>query len=265
MPLVLISLAAFIAGAVNAVAGGGTFLTFPTLTGIGGLSEKVANMTNTIGLWPGSAASVAAARREFRRLPRGIVAALGAVSIVGGGLGSWLLLKTSARDFRLAIPWLLAFATVVFAFSRPIARWAADRSAGPSRPGQGRRSRKWMLFVAVLQTAIAIYGGYFGAGTGVLMLAGFSFAGLDDIHQMNALKVLMATCINGIAAAIFLFQRVERVDWPTAAAMAAASVVGGSLGMIWGRRLHPARLRLFILAVGVGLTAYYFHKAYVAG
>jgi len=256
MTLFLVSIVSFLAGAINAVAGGGTFLTFPALTGIARLTEKVANMTSTIGLWPGSAASVVAAKSEFRRIPRGMLLAFGAISLIGGALGSWLLLKTTTQGFRLVIPWLLAFATGVFAFSKPIARWAGR--------GHGDRSLKWTLFVAAIQLLVAIYGGYFGAGIGVLMLAGLSFAGLDDIHQMNALKVLLATLINGVAAVVFLLQRIERVDWPMAAAMAVASIAGGFLGMVWGRRVKPDRLRFLILAIGVGLTLYYFWKAYGA-
>src|ERR1700736_2362116 len=114
MTIFWISVVSFIAGAMNAVAGGGTFLTFPALTGVAGLTEKVANMTSTIGLWPGSAASVYATRSEFRRLPIDMVIAFSIISLLGGGIGSWLLLKTSTEAFRLVIPWLLGFATLVF-------------------------------------------------------------------------------------------------------------------------------------------------------
>jgi len=251
MMIFWISVVSFIAGAINAVAGGGTFLTFPALTGIARLSEKVANMTSTIGLWPGSAASVVAARSEFRRLPFGMVISFATISLLGGGTGAWLLLHTSDRDFRLIIPWLLAFATGVFAFSKPIAQWAGRR--------HGDRSLKWTAFVALVQIAVAIYGGYFGAGIGVLMLAGLSFAGLDDIHQMNALKVLLATLINAVAAAVFLSYT---IDWRIAGAMAVASIAGGFLGMLGARRVQPDKLRLVILAIGVCLTAYYFYNAY---
>lgn len=252
MTILLVSVVAFIASAINAVAGGGTFLTFPALTGIARLSERVANMTSTIGLWPGSAASVVAARSEFRRLPVGMVVAFSFISLTGGGIGAWLLLNTTDREFRLVIPWLLAFATVVFAFSKPIARWAGRK--------HGHRTLKWTAFVALIQIGVAVYGGYFGAGIGVLMLAGLSFAGLDDIHQMNAMKVLLATLINGVAAVVFLFYTIE---WRIAGAMAIASIAGGFLGMLGGRKLHPDQLRLLILAVGVALTAYYFYNAYV--
>src|SRR6476646_5852522 len=213
--ILLVSLASFVAAAINSIAGGGTFLTFPALTGIAKLSAKVANMTSTIGLWPGSASSVVAARSEFKRLPKGMTITFAAISLVGGALGSWLLLKTSARDFRLVIPWLLLFATTVFAFSKPIARWAGRK--------HGDRSMKWTLFVGLIQLAVAVYGGYLGAGIGVLMLAGLSFAGLDDLHQTNALKVLLATVINGISVVIFMF---GDVNWKLAAVMAVAASFG---------------------------------------
>jgi uncharacterized membrane protein YfcA len=253
MTVVLVALAAFVAAAINSIAGGGTFLSFPALTGVAGLSEKVANMTSTIGLWPGSASGVYAARPEFRRIPRGMIVGYGIISLVGGTIGAVLLLRTSPATFRLVIPWLLAFATGVFAFSKPIARWAGRK--------HGDRSMKWTLFVGAIQLAVAIYGGYFGAGIGVLMMAGLSFAGLDDVHQMNALKVLLATFINGISVVIFMFGDVR---WGLAAVMAVMAVVGGFLGMAVARRIKPDQLRLAILGIGVILTTVYFVKAYGA-
>src|SRR3954451_4405162 len=193
----LVLAAAFAAAAVNSIARGGTVLSFPTLPGIAGLSEKAANMTSTIGLWPGSASSIVAARRDFRRIPVGMLVGYGLISLVGGTAGAVLLrYYTSPKTFALVIPWLLAFATIVFAFSKPIARWAGRQ--------HGHRTLGWTLFVGLVQIVVAVYGGYFGAGIGVLMLAGLSFAGLDDIHQMNALKVLLATLINGVASIVFL-------------------------------------------------------------
>lgn len=251
MTLFWISLVSFLAGAVNAVAGGGTFLTFPTLTGLARLSERVANMTSTIGLWPGSAASVVAARHEFRRLPMGMVVSFAIISLIGGGAGAWLLLNTTDAQFVLVIPWLLGFATLIFACSKPIARWAGRHHGG--------RSLKWTAFVGAIQIAVAVYGGYFGAGIGVLMLAGLSFAGLEDVHQMNALKVLLSTLINGVAAVVFLFYP---INWPIAGVMAVASIAGGFLGMLGARRVKPDQLRLIIIGIGICLTAFYFFKAY---
>jgi uncharacterized protein len=260
LPQLAVIATAAIAGAVNSIAGGGTFLTFPALTGLAKLTEKAANMTSTVGLWPGSAASVVAARSEFRTIPRSMLLTFGLMSFLGGTAGSLLLIFTSNHTFRLVIPWLLLFATIVFAFSKPIARWAGRK--------HGDRSLKWTLFVAAIQLFVAIYGGYFGAGIGVLMLAGLSFAGLDSIHQMNALKVLLATIINGIAVIIFLTASLltaspaDRIHWPLALGMVLASIAGGFTGMHFARKIKPDNLRLIILSIGSLLTAAYFYNVY---
>ena len=248
---IIIAVVAFLAGLTNAVAGGGTFFTFPALVGIAGLSEKVANMTSTIGLLTGSAASIVAAKGEYHRIPRGMLVLFGIISLVGGVIGAVLLRMTSVEGFRLVIPWLLGFATLVFGFSKPIARWAGRK--------HGDRSLKWTLVVAGIQVLVAIYGGYFGAGIGILMLAGLSFAGLDDIHQMNALKVLLATLINGVAAVIFLF---GEINWPIAIVMSIASSLGGFLGIAVARKMPQGVLRAVILVIAIGLTAVYFVKVY---
>jgi uncharacterized membrane protein YfcA len=219
-------------------------------------------MTSTVGLWPGSAASIAAARAEFRTIPAGLLGLLAGVSLAGGTAGAVLLSVTTPHTFKLVIPWLLAFATGVFAFSRQIARWAGHR--------HGDRSVRWRVVVAAIQFVVAVYGGYFGAGIGVLMLAGLSFAGLESIHQMNALKVLLATVINGVAVVIFVAASAvaaspaDRIYWPAAAGMIVASVAGGFYGMRVARRVGQAQLRAVILCVGVGLTIVYFWKAYGA-
>ena len=252
MPYLIIPLVSFLAGMTNAIAGGGTFFTFPALTRLGGLSDLAANVTSTIGLWPGGAASVVAARKEFKRLPRGMTIAFIAISIAGGVIGALLLLGTSKRAFALLVPWLLLFATVIFGFSKPIARWAGRQ--------HGQRSTGWTIVVAAVQLLVAIYGGYFGAGIGILMLAGLAFAGLDDIHQMNAMKVLLQTVINGIASIIFLISPMVR--WDLAIPMAAASAVGGFIGISVARRMPQNVLRAVILCVGVLVTALYFAKNY---
>ena len=249
--ILLVALVSFIAAAMNSIAGGGTFITFPTLSGILG-SDKLANMTSTIGLWPGSAASVVAAREDLKAVPRRMLLFFAAISLLGGMLGATLLLHTSDHSFKLAVPWLLAFATIIFAFSRPIAQWAGRK--------HGDRSRKWTLLVGAIQLAVAIYGGYFGAGIGVLMLAGLSFAGLDHLNQMNALKVFLATLINGVGSITFLI--FGHIDWKIAAVMAVVSTAGGFLGMAWARKVKQPVLRAIILAVGIGLTAAYFWKNY---
>jgi len=257
LPLVnlfVILVTALVASAVNAVAGGGTFLTFPALTGVAGLGEKAANMTSTIGIWPGAAASVVAAKRELKRLPMRMTVAFVIISLIGSVIGAVLLQNTSPYAFKLLVPWLLLFATVVFAFSKRIARWAGRSHGG--------KSAGWTVFVAFVQLLVAIYGGYFGAGIGILMLAGLSFAGLDDIHQMNGLKVLLQTIINGVASVIFLFA--PEVRWDIALPMAAVSIAGGFFGIALQRKIPQTPLRMTILCIGIALTAAYFVKTYRA-
>src|SRR5256885_5556733 len=229
LQIILVGIAAFIAAAVNAVAGGGTFITFPSLTGVMRLSDKAANMTSTIGLWPGSASSLLPAMDDFKKLPLGMLVLYSIISLVGAVLGAVLLRVTSEVSFRLVLPWLLLLATLIFAFSKPIARWAGRGH------GAEHRSLGWTLLVGLIQFAVAVYGGYFGAGIGVLMLAGLSFAGLDSLHQMNALKVLLAALINLVASVIFLFS--GEVRWGVALVMAITSAVGGFLGMAMARRI----------------------------
>ena len=243
---------AFLAGAVNAVAGGGTFLAFPALTGIGQISEKLANIACTIGLWPGAAASVAAVRKELRRLPKSLVLAYVPVCLVGGAVGSLLLLHTRERTFHLAIPWLLLFATIVFAMGQRVARWAGRE------PGH-RPTLRWTLLVGSIQFFVAVYGGYFGAGIGVLTLAGLSLVGLESLHQTNVLKVVLSTSMNLTAAIVFLF---GDVPWRFAGPMAGASIVGGFVGMHAAQKLPPKVLRAVILAIAILLPAAYFWKVY---
>ena len=252
MAYFVIPLVSFLAGFVNAIAGGGTFFMFPALTALGGLTDRAANVTSTVGLWPGGAASVYAARRELRGLPRGMTVAFFLISLIGGGVGAVLLMVTPKRTFSLLIPWLLLFATLVFGFSKPIARWAGRQ--------HGHRTPGWTLVVAFVQLIVAIYGGYFGAGIGILMLAGLAFAGLDDIHQMNALKVLLQTVINGVASIIFLFS--PDLVWALALPMALLSAVGGFLGIAVARKMPQNTLRAVILIVGVLVTGLYFVKNY---
>jgi uncharacterized membrane protein YfcA len=248
-----IMIAAFIAGGMNALAGGGTFVLFPTLTGVAGLSDKVANIASTLGLWPASAATVVTARRDLAHIPRKLLWTMALISLVGGASGAWTLLNTSERTFTYLIPWLLAFATLVFAFAKPIARWAGRH--------QGERHTGWTVAVLSLQIVIAFYGGYFGAGIGVLMLAGLSFLGLEDLHQCNALKVLLATVINATATVVFLS---ATIPWAYVLPMIAASITGGVLGMKLARRLPADKLRGVILLVGITLTLAYFWKVYGA-
>ncbi|MCL2639988.1 MAG: sulfite exporter TauE/SafE family protein [Phycisphaerales bacterium] len=257
-------LTAGVAAAVNAMAGGGTFFTFPALTGLAGLSEKVANMTSATGIWPGTAASTYAAREDLQKIPHNMLATFGTISLIGGILGALLLIYTPNETFKLVIPWLLLFATVIFGFSKPISRWAAKNGAHT-----GHSSIKWTVFVGMIQLVIAIYGGYFGAGIGVLMLAGLSFAGLESLHQVNALKSLLSCLINAMSIIVFIVapllgSQSEQIFWPLAGTMAIAATLGGFVGMQIARKMKADKLRILILTIGVLLTAAYFYKSYFA-
>ncbi len=249
----LLLLAAGIAGAINALAGGGTFLTFPMLMGAGQLTDKVANATNTLALWPGSASSVFAALHNLRKVPRGILISYCIISAIGGLIGAYLLIHTPPANFKMIIPWLLAFATTIFAFSKPIARWAGRH--------HGRPTLGWTITVGIIQLIVSTYGGYFGAGMGVLMMAGLAFSGLEDIHQSNALKAIMATVIN-IAATILLAQEPGLIAWRFGLPMAVTAIIGGFLGMRLANRINPAALRGIILFTGVVLTIIFFYRSY---
>jgi uncharacterized membrane protein YfcA len=240
--------AAFMAGAMNAVAGGGSFFSFPALL-LTGLDPKIANATNTVALWPGSVASVGAYRRELLS-QREAVKLLAGVSLGGGLLGALLLLVTPSDVFRLLLPYLMLAATLLFALSPRISRYARSLEAPGGSPTTSRRRS------VVLQGIISIYGGFFGGGIGILMLATLALMGLEDIHEMNALKTLLATLINGIAVLAFVVARA--VAWPEALVMVVGAIVGGYGGAALGRKLPQQWVRVFVIVVGFTLSAYLF-------
>lgn len=243
----LLVLSATLAAVMNSVAGGGSFITFPTLL-FTGVSPIEANATNTIALWPASAAS-AVAYREKLNFSRKDFIWLGIPSLVGGILGSWLLILTPESTFLKLLPFLLLFATTVFARGpRMSALWPT------SLPG-------WvppLLPLALLQLVIATYGGYFGGGMGLMMLAAMSLLGMTDIHRMNGLKNVLAVFINSLAVGTFVVT--GKVLWPQACVMLAGSLTGGYAGARLAQRIKPLWVRRFVMAVGFGLTAIFFLK-----
>jgi uncharacterized membrane protein YfcA len=241
-------LAAVAAGAINSVAGGGSFNSFPALLLVG-VPPISANATNATALWPGTLASVGAYRRELAVQRRGIVL-FSAISLLGGGIGALLLLQTQERTFEQLIPYLLLAATLIFALSPRITRWTRQWS----RHGHER----WFhhLPVLALYFGVAVYGGFFGAGLGILTLAVLGLLGLDHIHEMNALKVLQASLVNGIA--VLTFALAGAVQWPLALLMAAGGILGGYGGAAIARRVNPVAVRWLIIAISVSLTLYFF-------
>ncbi len=228
------------AGVMNAMAGGGTILTFPTLILLGD-PAITANATSAVALWPGSAASFYGYRREVRE-HRVWLARLFLPSLLGGALGAVLLLRTPAKTFEELAPFLVLFATALFALQGALARWGGVTQA--SDPAPGRRAVAWLL-----QFGVAVYGGYFGAGIGILMLAVLGFLGLSDIHAANGLKNAFALCINGVAAAYFIAR--HAVDWPAALVLAAGAIAGGYGGARFARSIGREKARAAVVVIGI--------------
>ncbi|WP_431859588.1 sulfite exporter TauE/SafE family protein [Azospirillum sp.] len=239
----LLIVAAYAAGVVNAVAGGGSFLTFPALV-FAGVPPVAANATSTVAVCPGALAGAYGYRNELSKLTEIDLPAFIGISLVGGLLGALLLLWTPDATFAVLIPWLLLFATALFA-------------AGPKLAACIRRkTRLGPVGVLVVQFFIAVYGGYFGGGIGILMLATFGVFGLRDIHAMNGLKSLLSGCLNAIAVVAFVAG--GAVYWTEALIMLVACVAGGYSGARIARRIPPAYLRKFIILVGSAMTVYFF-------
>jgi uncharacterized membrane protein YfcA len=237
--------AAALGGAINSVAGGGSFVAFPALL-MAHVPPIPANATNSVALWPGSAASVLAYRRELRDVRQELVP-LGAAAFVGGLAGSLLLLRTSDSAFVLLIPWLLLFATVLFSLAGVLKeRLRAVRAPLPA--------------VVVAQLVISVYGGYFGGGMGIMMLAVLSLLGMTDIHRMNALKTSLATVVNGVAIVAFVVA--GTVDWGPAAVMIAGGILGGYAGAAAARRVSAQSVRVLVLVIAWTMTLYFFVRTY---
>ena len=245
--LPLVVLASAVAGAVNSIAGGGTLLTFPALVGLG-IPPIVANATSTVALWPGALGSMWGYRRELRGVRRW--AAWFAIPSLGGGLlGAWLLLRTPPERFAALVPWLVLGATALFLVQEPISR-VARRRGGSQEPRAESREPSASPHLLLPQLLVAVYGGYFGAGVGILMLAALGFAGFTNIHQMNGLKNWGGLCMNAVAAVTFAFS--DLVSWPVALAMAAGATVGGYGGSRIAQRVPQVVVRRAIVLIGLG-------------
>jgi uncharacterized protein len=241
---VLLCAAAFFGGAVNSIAGGGTLLTFPSLLAV--ISPVQANATSTLALLPGSL-SAGLGYREELALSRKHLVRLWPPSLVGGIIGSLLVIWLPERIFAGMVPWLLVTASTLLLVQRPMLRWVgAHPHAEPSRGT--------VAGVVFFQLLVGIYGGYFGAGIGILMLSSLAFVGIPDIHQMNAVKTILAATMNGVTAVIFVFAGV--VVWQYAIAMAAAATVGGYLGARVARRMPVGVVRAIVVAIGFTVAAY---------
>jgi uncharacterized membrane protein YfcA len=255
---------AFGAGVMNSIAGGGTILTFPALIALG-LPAISANATSTVALLPGAASSMAGYRREVRS-HKGWLSALFLPSLIGGAVGSVLLLSTPEKLFARLAPWLILFATGLFLVQGALARrrrleskdlkGAKDfKDDSPERQRVGLPEGRFWGAVAA-QLGIAVYGGYFGAGIGILMLALLGFLGLSDIHAMNGLKNFINLCINLVAAGLFIAR--GAVVWPVALVMIPCAILGGYGGARLARTIGRERARAAVVGIGIAMAALLF-------
>ena len=236
---------------MNAVAGGGSFVAFPTLL-FTGVPPIPANATNTLSLWVGTAVSGGAYRRHLN-LPRRILLPFVSMGLLGGLAGALLLIKTPAHTFLRLIPWLMLAATLLFTFGRHL---TGRLSAGISH----QASNAAVAGASFFELLVAIYGGYFGGGIGIMNLAMFAALGMTDIHEMNALKIVLVAVINGVAAVTFI--ATDSIVWPQALVMIVGAGLGGYASAHYAQKLPQSLVRATIITLGVGMTIYFFLKAY---
>jgi len=245
----LLFAAAGLAGALNSVAGGGSFISFPALIFTRVLPIP-ANATSTVALWPGTVASAGAYRKRFPKDFRLLLEMLG-TSVAGGTLGALVLLRTPQTTFMRFVPYLFLLATLLLIFGKQLATWVEVTFKTSKQP-------RWMVVVAsnFFQFLIALYGGFFGAGIGIMMLALLTLLRMEDIHAMNALKTLLNAAING--AAVVTFIAAGAVLWPQALVMLGGAVIGGYGGAHFAQKLDPQIVRRFVIAVGICMSMYFF-------
>jgi uncharacterized membrane protein YfcA len=245
-------IASFLAGALNAMAGGGSFLSFPALLGVG-VPPIQANATNTVALWPGQFTSIAAYWQDLKANMR-LVLPVCSAALLGGLAGAIVLLRTGQATFLALVPWLLLLAAGLFAASGPVSRWLQRTRV--SVPGiQPNLLPLWIGVVAV-----CFYIGYFGAGAGFLLMSVLAVFGIQNINQVNALKVIGTTTANGIAVVTFVVEK--QILWKYCLLMMIAAAVGGYLGARYSRGLNPRFMRMLVVVIGLGMAAYFFWKQY---
>lgn len=249
--LAAIAAVSAISGAVNSIAGGGTLLTFPALLGLG-VPPVAANATSTVALWPGSLASMLGYRRELVGAERWALR-LAIPSILGGLTGALLLMATSDEQFRAIVPWLVFGATLLFAVQGRMMTWLRGHVSAPAHKESPIEPTRGMMAVQFL---VSIYGGYFGAGAGIVMLAAFGLMGMTNIHRMNGLKNFNGICFNGIAAVTFAAKGL--VNWPIALVMAIGSSAGGYAMSGLAQRVPQAWVRGAVSVIGLGSAVWLY-------
>jgi uncharacterized membrane protein YfcA len=246
--LIIAALAAVLAGIVNAIAGGGTLITFPILTALG-LPAIIANVTNTVALCPGYLSGTLAQRNDLKGQNKKLWVLI-PISLVGGALGGWLLLSTGNKSFRTMVPYLILFASVLLALQNQVKAWIVSRGI----MNKDENILKSPLIILVLLASI--YGGYFGAGVSVIVLASLGLIYTDSITRLNALKQAIAFAINISAAVYFCFT--GQFSWITVLIMAAGAIIGGGIGGRLSSIIKPQILRLTVVVIGFVVALYYF-------
>lgn len=241
LPWLAMFSAAFTAGVINSIAGGGTLITFPVLIWLG-LDAKVANATSTVALWPGLFGGLFGYRRELENSSR-ILIRLGLVSIIGGGFGAWLLIRTPSPLFKQLVPFLILFATVLFMFNGVI-----NQRLRLGSLDDRRGTKLWWTGGIIFQFFSAMYGGYFGAANGILMLAALGLLGLNDLHRANGIKNFLGICINSVA--VISFSLVGLVVWRDALVMACGALAGGYFGASMAVRIGQVWVRRGVIVIG---------------
>ncbi|MGA9669329.1 MAG: sulfite exporter TauE/SafE family protein [Terracidiphilus sp.] len=245
-----LSVAAFLAGVLNAVAGGGSFLLFPAMLSMKMLPVQ-ANATNTVALWPGQLTSVAAYRDDIRKNLR-LALPMGLAGLLGGTTGAVVLLNTPQTTFLHLVPWLLLVAATIFALTGPVSRWLEHRKGKVA--GQPRPPRTLPLFLVT--TVVCFYIGYFGAGAGFLIITVLSLFGLQDLNDINALKVVSTTLANGIAFVIFVFN--GQVVWRYCLLAMVTCAIGGYTSARFARMVPQPVLRGLVIFIGFSMAAWFF-------
>jgi uncharacterized protein len=243
--------AAGIAGTLNALAGGGSFISFPALLFVR-LPPVEANATNTVALWPGLGASAIAYLKRLDA-PLRLLTPLLVTSVAGGWAGALLLLKTPQRTFLHFVPWLILSGTLLFSFGNKI-----RALAGSSAAVADLRKISWRAIAvsAFVELLVAVYGGYFGAGIGFITLGMLAAMGMRDIHAMGAIRTLLAAAIN--AAAVVTFILAGAVWWPQCGVMVAGALLGGWFGAHYAQKADPRKVRAFVIGIGIVMSAYFF-------
>jgi len=251
--IVLLFVAAGIAGTLNALAGGGSFVSFPALLFLG-VPPVQANATNTVALWPGLAASTLAYLKRLN-VPLRLLIPLLVTSIVGGWAGALLLLKTPQHTFLHLVPWLLLSGTLLFAFGNTIRRIAGKTSVIDDLSATSWRS---IIISSFIELLVAVYGGYFGAGIGFIILGMLAALGMRDINAMGAIRTLLAAATNAVAVVTFILA--GAVMWRQCGVMVVGSFTGGWFGAHFAQKADPRKVRALVIGVGIAMSLYFFIK-----